>query len=110
MHTYIQYICTMKTILITRSSGWGWLENRRSISCGFENFDPTCKSLAIRTHCVWLLVMSHAAGTSSVGHVPKKKRLVEPKSLGYSIGVIGSGNIARALVEGILASGKDSVT
>ena len=53
-----------------------------------------------------LLVMSHAAGTSSVGHVPKKKRLVEPKSLGYSIGVIGSGNIARALVEGVLASGK----
>lgn len=59
-----------------------------------------------RTHCVWQLVMSHAAGTSSVGHVPKKKRLMEPKSLGYSIGVIGSGNIARALVEGVLASGK----
>lgn len=52
--------------------------------------------------------MSHAAGTSSVGHVSKKKRLVEPKSLGYSIGVIGSGNIARAIVEGVLASGKET--
>ena len=54
------------------------------------------------------LAMSHAAGTSSVGHVSKKKRLVEPKSLGYSIGVIGSGNIARAIVEGVLASGRET--
>ena len=54
--------------------------------------------------------MSHAnpAGTSTVCHVTKKMRLVEPKSLGYNIGVIGSGNIARAIVKGVLASGRET--
>lgn len=44
---------------------------------------------------------------SGGGSGTKRKRLVtvEPKAKAHSIGVIGSGNIGRAIVEGMLASG-----
>ena len=52
--------------------------------------------------------MSHPATQSSspVGPSAKKKRVSDSaKSKGYNIGLVGSGNIARAIVEGVLASG-----
>jgi len=44
--------------------------------------------------------------SSSMGPAPKKKRVADSKTLGYNIGVVGSGNMARAIVEGVLGSGR----
>ena len=54
------------------------------------------------TSTCWF-IMSHQLLT---GPAPKKKRVAESKTLGYNIGIVGSGNLARAIVEGVLASGK----
>ena len=51
-------------------------------------------------------VMSNQSSTSSMGPAPKKKRVADSKTLGYNIGVVGSGNMARAIVEGVLGSGR----
>lgn len=53
-----------------------------------------------------------AVGTPSGAPPSKRRRGTEPitkAGIGYNVGFIGSGNMARALVEGMLASGTEAV-